>query len=228
MQENNEILKERESAFNLKKGARVGDYLLLPHGEYTRFTHLWEDSIQTGGSSGGQYYFGTGYLSYSGGLDSGVKLKDIEQTEEIKKGWIWFFDRNISGAGRGVNFEIDFKVFKLKEGADLSGLPQIEYHRKKLIRDQAETITRINGNGQPYTLPLPEVHIKANNLWNSVYLEHFEKQICAKLERSAYGYTFQPLTHEQLNTVLLLNSWKTDFHNNSCHRNTLFLTIAEK
>ena len=124
---NEEILKDRTDAFNSHSGARVGDYLKLPDGQYTRFTHLWEDSIQTGGTEGGSYYLGnSGNLSYSGGLDPGVKLSDIEETTERKKGSIWFFDKDISGAGRGVYNLILCKVFKLKENADISGLRELK------------------------------------------------------------------------------------------------------
>jgi hypothetical protein len=96
----------------------------MPNGETTRFTHDWGDSIQTGGCGSG-FYLGEGYISYSGGLDSGVKTSDLKPTDEKMKGWIWIFDKDIWGAGRGVDFEIDFRVFELIEGADLSGLPQM-------------------------------------------------------------------------------------------------------
>lgn len=124
-EENLAILRERETSYNQIEGARVGDFLILPNGDYTRFTHNWGDQIQTYGWpewKGGSYYLGKGHISFSGGLNPGVKTADIEQTKETKMGSIWFFDRDYRRANGGVYFEMSFRVFRLKEGADLSGL----------------------------------------------------------------------------------------------------------
>lgn len=220
---NEEILKTREAEYNKRKGPRVGDYLLMPYGLYTRFTHKWDETIQTGGGSG-SYYLGGSYISYSGGLDSGVKLSDIEDTGETKPGHVWFFDQGISGANRGVDFMIDFRVFKLKEGADLSGLPQIKRHEKKLLQAQAETITRINGNGQEYTLPLPELYINEQFL-NDYFFQNVEKQTGLKFTKSAWGYVAQPMKHSQITTLFAMYNFESTYYNNSTHENMYFLKM---
>jgi len=198
----------------------------LPYGLFTRFTHAWDDTIQTGGGQGG-FYLGNGYISYSGSLDSGVKYSDIEQTSEVKAGSIWFFDKGISGAGRGVDYTMNFRVFKLKDGADTNGLPQIKRHEKKLIQDQAETITRLNGNGQEYTTPLPELIILADNL-NEVYLNNLNKQTGLNFVKSWNGsncYVCQPMTCKQFTTLLMCCNFETKYYNNSMHNNTMFLSF---
>jgi hypothetical protein len=125
---NEDRLARRVAAFNARPGPRVGDYLQIPPAdprapEYTRFTHDWGDTIQTGGTSTGSYYFtSTGYLSYSGSLDPGIATADLVATTATKPGRIWFFDDDISGPGRGVDFDIECRVFHARPGADLSQL----------------------------------------------------------------------------------------------------------
>jgi hypothetical protein len=130
------ILASRVAKYNERPNACVGDYLKLwtksepcPAWlfEYTRFTHDWGDRIQTGGSAGGRYYLGDGFLSYSGSLDSGVDHADLVATAETKPGNVWFFHEDISGAGRGVDFQIPQRVFTLRPGADTKG---IEFERE--------------------------------------------------------------------------------------------------
>lgn len=128
MKDNQEILKERITAFNAVTGRpRVGDYIYTPQTdsripEYTRITHDWNDRVQTGGNSGSSYYLGDGYLSYSGGLDSGIATDCLILTDDVKPGSVWFFDGDIAGAGRGVYFQADMRVYRVKEGSDISGL----------------------------------------------------------------------------------------------------------
>jgi len=119
--ENAEILKKRTELWNQKPGPRVGDYLKIGD-KYTRFTHKWDDKIQTGGGVYGSYYMGGGYSSYSGGLHPGINLTDIKKTDEVKQGQVWFFDKDVAGAGRGVYFMIDCSVYVPNAGADLSGV----------------------------------------------------------------------------------------------------------
>jgi len=127
MKTNKEILKERIEKFNKRSGPRVGDYVYIPSTDdripaYTRITHDWGDKMQTGGNAGSSYYLGSGFLSYSGGLDPGIDTEDLIQTNEVKNGSIWFFDKDISGAGRGVSFNLPMRVFTVREGADISGV----------------------------------------------------------------------------------------------------------
>jgi len=219
---NIELLKNAEYNYNQTTGARVGDFLLLPHGEYTRFTHKWNETIQTGGGSNSYHLSNGGYISYSGGLDSGVKYTDIEQSNNTKAGFIWIWDNGTSGADRGVHFKINFRVFTLKQGADLSGLPQIAAHAKREFLKGCETITRINGNNQPYTLPVPEIIIKAENL-NEVFLTTLRENTGLEFIKSFFGYSVQPTKLEQIAKLLLTHNFKSTFYNNSTYNNTLML-----
>jgi len=225
--DNLNILQSRECEYNKIEGARVGDYLLLPYGIYTRFTHKWEEAnkIQTGGLQE-SFYLGNGYISYSGGLDNGIKLNEIERIDEMKPGYVWFFDNDRQGAGRGVSFEMNFRVFKPILGADLSGIPQIKAYEKKSIQMKAETVTRINGNGQPYTLPLPEVIIQADEL-NTVFLSHLIKNTGMEFKKGFGGYAAQPMKHSQLTTLLLTHNFECKYYNNGSWHNTLFLSFPK-
>lgn len=222
--DNEQILATRETEFNKIQGARVGDFLLMPNGEYTRFTHKWDDHIQTGGG-GRSFYLGHGYIDYSGGLDPGVKLADIEQTNETKAGFIWFFSNDIWKAHNGVNFKINFRVFKLKPDADLSGL----YNYQKWLIEQevnkSETYTRINGNGKPYTKHLPEICILTKNVYNDVYMKHLEDCTKLKFKRTSYGYSTQPMKHEQITVLLIHSDWKVKHTDNWMGHCIYFETI---
>jgi len=118
---NERILREREHAFNKRKGIREGDYIKEKNGNLTRVTYIWRDEndkpmlYQTGGNEYSRYYLGDGYLSYSGGLDHGYEPKNTKFRKlPIKKyGSVWFFKDNISGAGRGVEYIIKFRVFEV-------------------------------------------------------------------------------------------------------------------
>jgi hypothetical protein len=119
---NQEIFKERSEAFNKLEGLRIGDYVQEKDGKLTRVTHIHryrdtpekEVGVQTGGNSGSYYIGEDGYLEYSGGLDSGYKLGQLEKTDKKEKGSVWFFDENIAGGGRGKHFDMEFDVWKVK------------------------------------------------------------------------------------------------------------------
>lgn len=130
---NQEILEERLSKYNQIQGARVGDFLHTPcpdprARQYTRFTHDWRESrashekMQTGGTASPSYYLSDSGLSYSGGLDPGINTADLIETGEFMEGGIWFFNENRWAAHNGVNFMVPFRVFRLREGSDESGL----------------------------------------------------------------------------------------------------------
>ena len=108
------ILKTRIKEYDRIKDARVGDFFITSEDHYVRFTHAWDDHIQTSESEkSGSFYLGNGYISYSGGLDPGFKYSEIVDTGQIKKGWIWFFHDGWQLAHCGVHFNIDFRVFKI-------------------------------------------------------------------------------------------------------------------
>lgn len=114
--DNDEILADLLSARQLIEGPRVGDYVVRPNGEYSRFTHDWPEKLQDGGGVYSQYFFvETGDLSYSGSLDSGFDKADLEQTGETKKGQVWFFKNNHRTAHNGIEYMVDCRVYRVRE-----------------------------------------------------------------------------------------------------------------
>lgn len=89
------------------------------NGRMTRATHDWNEpgedteTIQHGGSEFGGYYLGAGYISYSGSLDSGIKKNQLHDTGEVKNGRVWVFKDDFWGAGRGVDYTVQFRVFEV-------------------------------------------------------------------------------------------------------------------
>jgi hypothetical protein len=116
---NQQILAERKFQWNLRDdalhGPRVGDHVIHADGSEGRFTHDWDDDIQTSGRS--QYSNGTfylnrdGYASYSGGLDPAIPKNTLEFIG-IRDGTFWFFDHDRPGAGRGINVWMPCRVYR--------------------------------------------------------------------------------------------------------------------
>lgn len=111
--ENYIILQERSGLFNAVKTVRVGDYVKHLNGTIDRVTYIWEQQgiAQTGGGGISYYLSKSGYVSYSGGLDPGVKIENLVYTGEVTPGWIWFFNRDFREANNSVTFQIDFRVY---------------------------------------------------------------------------------------------------------------------
>lgn len=113
---NLKIFLERRKAFNKIEGPRVGDFLKLDNGNYTRFTYAWPDGqMQTGGTAGSQYYLASNHCDYSGSLNHGIDKNNIELISEVKQGMVWFFRDNSARADNGVNYYMNFRVFKIKD-----------------------------------------------------------------------------------------------------------------
>ena len=222
---NIQMLEDRLSNRAKLECPQVGDYLLLPYGLYTRFTHEWTDTIQTGGGSGSSYYMtGSGVCDYSGGLDSGISKKDIEPTDEVKDGNLWFFDRGVSGANRGVYYTAKFKVWKAKEGADLTGCPQIRKHEESLVIAKSEQITLINGNGNQYTIHLPKLVIKCDII-NDAAIARIQKNTGLLFTKCFGGYECQPMTCQQITKLFCTYNFSTKRYSNSDYSNHILLTF---
>lgn len=88
-----------------------------------------------------------------------------------------------------------------------------------------ETATRTNGNGQLYTLDLPKLII-LDKFINDVAIKCIEKDTNLIIEKLHYGYTMQPVRHEQIVILLLKYNFKTQYHNNGSNRNTMFLRFC--
>jgi hypothetical protein len=176
MKTNEELLLDRTIKYDKDTSPRVGDFLLLPNGEYDRFTYKGGNHLQTGGICG-SYYLGNGYETYSGSLDRGIKLVDIEFADNFKTGKVWFFNHDIARAHNGVYFEIKQRVYKLKHNADISGLDfghshywltvttkeQQEQHRYKYLIDHHGTSVTAFNNKQDLVLWLGSKGLELSN-----------------------------------------------------------------
>jgi len=112
---NAEILAARIAVYDKIDGPRIGDYMEFPDGKTFRIAHDWGDRVQPASCSGdtGSFYFSVGSMSYSGGLTPSILTSRLEATERYRSGCLWFFSENITGAGRGVHFQAQFRVFRV-------------------------------------------------------------------------------------------------------------------
>ena len=115
------ILTEREAEYNLVRGPRVGDFLRVTADTFLRFTHDWDDSIQTtvmpkhpcyGDAS--FYLSRDGYVSFSGSLDVAIDKTKLRDTGEKLDGSFWFFHHNQPAASNGVYFKMQCRVYEVK------------------------------------------------------------------------------------------------------------------
>lgn len=141
----------------------VGDCLLLPDQQVVYFCSINNDKIQT--CEGGSFHLcSNGFISYSGELDSGICLSDMELTEERYVLPIWFSHRGILCGGCGIYASIGCRVWITKPNANLSGIPQVRRLRRQKLKEQSETIEKFDAMGNSYHEHLPEVIIKKENL----------------------------------------------------------------
>ena len=224
MKNNTELLKLKVDQFNTIQGVRTGDYIKIDEDFYTRITHLWDDGqAQTGGTSGSQYYISGSGLSYSGGLDSGINIEHLTETDETKEGYVWFFDKDISGAHRGVTYSIPFRVFSLKPDAPLTGFSDYNKYKKDQFLNSLPKVTSVNGNGNTYEKPLPCIII--NEKLHSSIIENIERVTGLKFVGNGFNhFTMQPQTHEQLNNILIATNWSVRRFSNYSYGNHLMLT----
>lgn len=111
--------KIEKSLIDIKK-PKHGDFVQFD-GEISRLSIIHADeSIQL--SNGIGVYVSDGCSLASGCVwDPDIKIersrlniKNLELAPTLKKGRCWTFSENVSGGGRGVWFEINFKVWNLK------------------------------------------------------------------------------------------------------------------
>lgn len=207
-----ELLKEYSCAYQKKfifNEPIIGDCLQLPDGQIVYFCHIHTDSIQT--CPGGSFHLSpSGFLSFSGGLDSGISISDIELSNEKSALPIWFCHRGFLTAGSAIYARIECRVWKTKSGADLSGIPQVERLRKKILKEKSETITKIDGNGREYTEYLPTIIIKKTGV-----SEDLLKEIAYKTELTFEDdyffvpvYWSQPMKLEQIERLKAFDQFK--------------------
>ena len=219
MKENKDILKERMAAFNKLKKAKVGEYLKYK-GSYVRFSHDWGRSLQT--TQGGSFYLGKGYMSFSGGLHHGIDRKNLELTNQKRIGSVWFFDGDYAVADGGVYYKVSLRIWKVKKGVKLRDYDILGYdiaeERAKITK---EKITRINGNGQEYESSIPAIVILDE--LNDVCLKHIHENTGLMFENKGSWSSAQPKTSNQVLTLIMTYNFRTQYHNNTTSKNTLYL-----
>lgn len=112
---NRAILERRLNSYNQRdQRPRVGDFVRYRDGRMERVAHLWDTGLQPGGGSFylGENLGGRAYISMSGGLDPTMPYDAFTLTTETKLGSVWFFDKDVSGAGRGVDYYVPFRVYE--------------------------------------------------------------------------------------------------------------------
>jgi hypothetical protein len=115
------IYRRRNNAYNKREGIRVGDWIKHKNGKFDRVTYIWRDEndvvfqIQTGGNKYGRYYMGDGYMSYSGGLNTGYEVPKTKfrKLNYLRDGMVWFFRHNHHIGGNGIETIMRFRVFEV-------------------------------------------------------------------------------------------------------------------
>ena len=199
-----ELLKEFTKAYHSRYGNEpsLGDCLLLPDRQIVYFCHVHDDSVQTCG--GGSFHLSpNGCISYSGGLDSGISIREIELTKEKQVLTVWFSHRGYLCAGCSIYANIECRVWRTKDQADLSGIPQVERLRKRKLKEQSETVRKIDGNGVEYFEHLPEIIIWRDNVSEET-LKQIEQSTGLTFEvsyRYVSVYWCQPMTLKQVEDI---------------------------
>ncbi len=86
----------------------------------------------------------------------------------------------------------------------------------------AETITRVNGNGRPYTVGLPKIVIQGH--MNDVALAHITENTGLVFVVGSWGnLEAQPTESKQIVALMMTYNFKSRYFNNSDANNTIFL-----
>lgn len=125
-----QILADRQLAYDAIEGPRVGDFVRFADGVERRISYIWRigagdgfwvrpadyDRIQT--SDSGSYHLGDGYVSMSGGLHPAIPANTLSETDETKPGPCWFFHHDLARAHNGVDVLATFRVFTCSREAN--------------------------------------------------------------------------------------------------------------
>ena len=108
-----ELFTERQEAIYKRTKITCGDWVQLKDGTFSRVTVLYDNQIQIGGSENGSYHISKGgTCSYSGGCGDIVEKIKLKKTTRYKNGLCWIFSQEWTGAHRGVNNILEFKIWK--------------------------------------------------------------------------------------------------------------------
>ena len=110
------LLARKIFSFNERQGPRVGDFVLMPDGEYRRCTHHLGSDMQLtrmGEVDKADFYLGPSGMHYSNTLEPTVPKAALILLDETRKGSAWFFHHDIPNTGRGgsVRVHVPCRVF---------------------------------------------------------------------------------------------------------------------
>ena len=86
----------------------------------------------------------------------------------------------------------------------------------------SESIALVNGNKQPYTVPLPRLVWLTRHV-NDVALAHVKENTGLDFQKCTSGLEVVPETSQQVVALLLTYNFKTQYHNNATTENTIYL-----
>lgn len=90
-----------------------------------------------------------------------------------------------------------------------------------------DTITRINGNGKPYTTDLPKLVILDHT--NETALNHITENTGLNFVKNGYDtYEAQPTNTKQVAALFMTYNFRTYYYNNASFKNTMFLKHMSK
>lgn len=114
------ILSERQKARFRLSGPQIGDYVERADGMKARFTHEWNDGLQTTSWSkdgakdhGGFYLNNNGSMSYSGSLEPSIPKTHLRLKDGLSRASFWFFHHGETGAHRGVSSDMFVRTYEL-------------------------------------------------------------------------------------------------------------------
>jgi hypothetical protein len=113
-----EILRVRAAAFLARQQVKQGDFIRFANGTIRRVSHVWTDEnnqpdgVQTTmKDTGGSFYLGDGYMSYSGGMWPSIPANTLTRAVELMDGRAWFFHHDYSQAHNGIDVNIPCPVW---------------------------------------------------------------------------------------------------------------------
>ena len=85
-----------------------------------------------------------------------------------------------------------------------------------------ETVSLFNGNNRRYKQDLPRLVYLTDGI-NDVALKHIQRNTGLNFVKAAWSYWAQPKTSKQIVKLLLTYNFKTEYHDNGCTHNTIYL-----
>lgn len=105
-----QIATQREAKRLKRKGIQVGDIIIV-NGKRRRVAYVHADRSVQWTEAGSHHIGSDGYADMSGGLESGLPSDEITATDEIAPARFWFFHHGFAGAHRGVQADIQTRVW---------------------------------------------------------------------------------------------------------------------